>query len=123
MTYELLTHQSVLDGPCGQPIERSHLGSPAAYPGSLCWTNCPSLFAIRLKGWGNGAAIPAGWSLPYWLCAQRPWLLRELAILLERNPVYLQHRYLTPLVRKGLLQRKFPDEPNRPDWFPVDRVF
>lgn len=49
------------------------------------------------------------------VCAQRSWLLRELAILLERNPVYLQHRYTTPLVRKGLLQSKFPDEPNRPD--------
>jgi len=41
--------------------------------------------------------------------------LRELAALLERNPAYLQHRYFTPLVLKGQLQRKFPNEPNRPD--------
>lgn len=49
------------------------------------------------------------------LCALRPWSLRELATATERNPAYLQHRYLTPLVRRGRLQRKYPDEPNRPD--------
>ncbi|RLK48864.1 ATP-dependent DNA helicase RecG [Alkalispirillum mobile] len=49
------------------------------------------------------------------LCALRPWSLRELATATGRNPAYLQHRYLTPLVRKGRLQRQYPDEPNRPD--------
>lgn len=49
------------------------------------------------------------------LCALRPWSLRGLAAATERNLAYLQHRYLTPLVRQGRLQRKYPDEPNRPD--------
>ena len=49
------------------------------------------------------------------LCSLRPWPLRELAMATKRNPAYLQHRYLTPMVRKGQLQRKFPNEPNRPD--------
>lgn len=49
------------------------------------------------------------------LCALRPWSLRELALATGRNPAYLQHQYLTPLVRKGQLQRTYPDEPNHPE--------
>jgi ATP-dependent DNA helicase RecG len=32
-----------------------------------------------------------------------------------RNRHYLRHRYLKRLIRSGQLQRKHPDEPNRPD--------
>jgi ATP-dependent DNA helicase RecG len=39
----------------------------------------------------------------------------ELAELLHRNPNALRPRFLTPMVNEGLLKRKFPDEPNRPD--------
>ena len=49
------------------------------------------------------------------LCALRPYSLRELATVTGRNPDYLQHRYLARLVRDGRIQRKYPDEPNRPD--------
>lgn len=49
------------------------------------------------------------------LCAHRAYSLRELATITDRNSAYLQHQYLTPLVRAGRLRRKYPDAPNRPD--------
>ncbi|MBS3784873.1 MAG: putative DNA binding domain-containing protein [Anaerolineae bacterium] len=49
------------------------------------------------------------------LCAFRPWSLTELAVITGRNRHYLRHRYLKSLIRSGRLQRKYPDEPNRPD--------
>jgi len=49
------------------------------------------------------------------LCALRPRSLRELAAATEPNPAYLQHRYITPLVRKDQLKCNYPDELNRPD--------
>jgi ATP-dependent DNA helicase RecG len=39
----------------------------------------------------------------------------DLADLLSRNPNSLRLRFLTPMVADGLLQRKYPHEPNRPD--------
>jgi ATP-dependent DNA helicase RecG len=49
------------------------------------------------------------------LCKLRPYSVRELSIITVRNSSYLQHQYLTPMVRAGLLKLKFPEEPNRPD--------
>lgn len=39
----------------------------------------------------------------------------ELGQLLRRNPVGLRTRFLGKMVAEGLLLRKYPDEPNRPD--------
>ncbi len=39
----------------------------------------------------------------------------ELGQLMSRNPNSLRNRFLTPLVEEGLLARKYPTEPNRPD--------
>jgi len=38
-----------------------------------------------------------------------------LAELMNRNANGLRNRFLTPLVEEGLLIRKYPAEPNRPD--------
>ena len=39
----------------------------------------------------------------------------EIGILMHRNPNALRLRLLTPMVSEGLLTRKYPDDPNRPD--------
>ncbi len=39
----------------------------------------------------------------------------DLGELLGRNSHNLRGRFLTPMVEEGLLKRKYPDEPNRPD--------
>ena len=49
------------------------------------------------------------------LCDAR-WLTSEdLAALLSRDAENLQGRILAGLVKKGLLELRFPDVPNRPD--------
>ncbi|MBN1591505.1 MAG: putative DNA binding domain-containing protein [Pirellulales bacterium] len=39
----------------------------------------------------------------------------ELGELMGRHPNGLRNRFLTPMVEAGLLLRRYPDEPNRPD--------
>lgn len=48
------------------------------------------------------------------LCAQKPLMLRELAVLLERTPDGLRNNYLAKLVDKGELRLKYPDQVNHP---------
>jgi hypothetical protein len=40
---------------------------------------------------------------------------KDLATLLSRDAENLQGRILAGLVKKGLLELRFPDVPNRPD--------
>lgn len=49
------------------------------------------------------------------LCALRPYRVSELALLLQRNPEYLQKQYLNPLRREDLLSYLYLNDPNRPD--------
>jgi ATP-dependent DNA helicase RecG len=49
------------------------------------------------------------------LCREAYLTAAELGQFLYRNPNALRDRFLRPLVEEGLLQRKYPDEPNRPD--------
>lgn len=49
------------------------------------------------------------------LCASRWLTTKDLATLLRRDPENLQGRILAGLVKKGLLELRFPDVPNRPD--------
>ena len=49
------------------------------------------------------------------LCDARWVTSKDLAALLSRDAENLQGRILTGLVRKGLLELRFPDVPNRPD--------
>ncbi|MDD2708607.1 MAG: ATP-binding protein [Verrucomicrobiae bacterium] len=49
------------------------------------------------------------------LCQGRMLTLEQIARLLERNPQAIRNRFLTPMVREGLLRLRFPDAPNRPD--------
>lgn len=49
------------------------------------------------------------------LCQGRYLTAAQLAKLLSRNPMKLRDRYLSPLCGEGRLERRFPQEPNRPD--------
>ena len=49
------------------------------------------------------------------LCERRFFTAAELGELMSRNPDGLRNRFLTPMVEEGLLIRRFPAEPNRPD--------
>ncbi len=49
------------------------------------------------------------------LCRGRYFTAADLAELMNRNASGLRNRFLTPLVEEGLLIRKYPAEPNRPD--------
>jgi ATP-dependent DNA helicase RecG len=49
------------------------------------------------------------------LCEGRYFTASDLAQLMNRNPNSLRNRFLTPMVDEGLLDRKYPAEPNRPD--------
>lgn len=49
------------------------------------------------------------------LCQGRYFTAADLAELMNRNAIGLRNRFLTPLVEEGLLIRKYPAEPNRPD--------
>jgi len=49
------------------------------------------------------------------LC-QDEWLTtKELSLLTNRHSNGLRFRYLTPMVKEGLLALKYPDKPNRSD--------
>jgi ATP-dependent DNA helicase RecG len=48
------------------------------------------------------------------LCAQRPLMLKELAMLLERTPDGLRNNYLGKLIEEGKIRLKYPDQPNHP---------
>lgn len=49
------------------------------------------------------------------LCRHRYLTANDLGELMNRNVQGLRSRFLTPLVEEGLLVRKHPTEPNRPD--------
>ena len=49
------------------------------------------------------------------LCDSTFFTAAELGELMSRNPDSLRNRFLTPMVEEGLLIRRFPAEPNRPD--------
>lgn len=66
----------------------------------------------RLKGKLPAAEMRA---LVLRLCEARWLTSKDLAALLSRDAENLQGRILAGLVRKGLLELRFPDVPNRPD--------
>jgi ATP-dependent DNA helicase RecG len=66
----------------------------------------------RLKGKLPAAEMQA---LVLSLCDGRWLTSKDLAALLSRDAENLQGRILTGLVKKGLLELRFPDVPNRPD--------
>ena len=49
------------------------------------------------------------------LCDGRYLTAADLGDLLNRSSNNLRSRFLSPMVDEGLLRRKYPDEPNRPD--------
>ena len=49
------------------------------------------------------------------LCEGRYFTAADLAQLTKRNTNSLRNRFLKPMVDEGLLEWKYPEEPNRPD--------
>jgi ATP-dependent DNA helicase RecG len=49
------------------------------------------------------------------LCEERFLTAADLGELMRRNPISLRSRFLTPMVKEGLLIRRFSNGPNRPD--------
>ena len=66
----------------------------------------------RLKGKLPAAEMQA---LVLRLCDGRWLTSKDLAALLSRDAENLQGRILGGMVKKGLLELRFPDVPNRPD--------
>jgi ATP-dependent DNA helicase RecG len=66
----------------------------------------------RLKGRLPAAEMQ---TLALRLCDSRWLSTKDLATLLSRDAENLQGRILAGLVKKGLLELRFPDVPNRPD--------
>jgi len=66
----------------------------------------------RLKGKLPAAEMQA---LVLSLCDGRWLTSKDLAALLNRDAENLQGRILGGMVKKGLLELRFPDVPNRPD--------
>jgi ATP-dependent DNA helicase RecG len=48
------------------------------------------------------------------LCSDQFLPITNLASLLHRNGRVLRTNYLAPMVKEGLLRRRFPDDPNHP---------
>ncbi|MCB7130131.1 MAG: hypothetical protein J3T61_11405, partial [Candidatus Brocadiales bacterium] len=110
-----------LPGPTGHS---SHKGDSSHKPAEDSSHKLESLTEEQRKRL-NVLAVPASMSsrLPteetrkiiLQLCGGYFFTAVELGELMSRNPNSLRSRFLTPLVEEGLLVRKFPDEPNRPD--------
>jgi hypothetical protein len=49
------------------------------------------------------------------LCRGRYLTATALSQIVSRNAGGVRDRFLTPMVREGLLARRYPEEPNRPD--------
>jgi len=49
------------------------------------------------------------------LCKGRYLTTDELSRLVSRTAPNLRNRYLTPMVKDGLLKLRYPESPNRPD--------
>jgi ATP-dependent DNA helicase RecG len=49
------------------------------------------------------------------LCEGRYLTATQLGALMDREANQLRERFLTPMVREGMLVQRYPDEPNRPD--------
>ncbi|MFV1969341.1 MAG: hypothetical protein ACC628_28300, partial [Pirellulaceae bacterium] len=64
---------------------------------------------------GSRLAVEESRRIILQLCRNYFFTAVELGELMNRNPNSLRNRFLTPLVEEGLLLRKYPDEPNRPD--------
>ncbi len=48
-------------------------------------------------------------------CKDRYLTAVQIGTLLQRNPLGVQKRFLKSLINEGVLELKYPDEPNRPD--------
>jgi ATP-dependent DNA helicase RecG len=49
------------------------------------------------------------------LCSDRWVTAKELGALMNRDPENLQQRFLTEMVKEGVLELRYPEVRNRPD--------
>jgi len=91
------------------PVDSPHLAASSPHlPPKLLSLAEPA----RTKGKLPAAEMQA---LVLRLCSARWLTSKDLAALLNRDAENLQGRILAGLVKKGLLELRFPDVPNRPD--------
>ena len=93
-----------------RPVDSSHKLEeiPEEELTKLKFIAAPALFVMRLPVEDTRRIILE-------LCRGRYFTAADLAELMNRNANGLRNRFLTPLVEEGLLIRKYPAEPNRPD--------
>jgi len=48
------------------------------------------------------------------ICSSDYVTLKELSLILERNQVFLQQNYISPMLSEGLLKLKYPGSKNSP---------
>lgn len=76
----------------------------------------PALLAIAQPARKNRHLRPETTrQIVFGLCKGRYLTVKQIALLLDRNPNSLRSRFLASMVREGLLDLRFPQEPNRPD--------
>jgi len=82
-------------------------------PNSLSFPEDPALLAIAHAVRSRGkAADGLVRSTLLILCRDRFLTLKELGGLLNRNLESLRRRFLAPMVQEGLLERRYPSNPN-----------
>ena len=67
--------------------------------------------AVREKGRANKVLVK---ETILQLCTEQYLSLRTLAELLGREPDSIRNHYITPMLREGVLQARFPEHPNHP---------
>jgi len=74
----------------------------------------PTDLAEEVRSLGRKSTKERVQSLLLRVCAVRPMRADELGRLFGRQPVYLRHRYLHPLIEEERLAYAFPDDPTHP---------
>lgn len=112
----LSQESSGLSQESGDLSQESAAVSPDPDPRQRLLDELPPGLRRDVQGLGQRSRVPD--RIPMLirsLCAYRPYLARELALLLGRRQDYLHRRYIAPLVEDGTLKYRYPNEPNRPD--------
>jgi ATP-dependent DNA helicase RecG len=75
----------------------------------------PGELAARVGALGRRSPPDAVREVVLELLHLRPWRLEELGQILQRNPEYIRHRYVQPLLEARRIRMTRPDVPNDPE--------
>lgn len=78
-------------------------------------SDLPPALSAQISALGRRPTLKAVRAVILRLCDWRPLASGELARLLRRNQTYLLHRFLSPMVREGVLQLTVPQTPTHPE--------